>query len=95
MLGRMATSAGGRRAHALLASGFGFDRIYEQILVHPFVASARANAADFLDGIYRTVVGVCRGFARVLRLSQNGRLRWYAAVAGLGAIIAIYLVVYS
>ena len=48
-----------------------------------------ASCATVLDGLVK------EPDVRLFRRTQNGRLRWYAAAAGAGAILAIYLVVYA
>ena len=78
-----------------LSAGWGFDWLYDRTIVRPFVGFARANANDALDLIYTVLVKCFEVIARILRRMQNGRLRWYAAAAGAGAIVAIYLVVYA
>ncbi|MCQ6468297.1 hypothetical protein NPN14_24020, partial [Vibrio parahaemolyticus] len=78
-----------------LYSGWGFDVLYDRLAVRPFAGFALANAADFIDRIYAALVGINLWFARLLRRSQNGKLRWYAFAAGAGALVAIYLVVYA
>jgi len=78
-----------------LSAGWGFDWFYDRTVVRPFTGFARVNANDALDLIYTVLVKFFEVIARILRRMQNGRLRWYAAAAGAGAIVAIYLVVYA
>jgi NADH-quinone oxidoreductase subunit L len=82
-------------AYRLLDAGWGFDWLYDRAIVRPFAFFASVNAADALDGIYRGFVRLSEWSASVLRLTQNGRLRWYAAAAGAGTVLAIYLVIYA
>ena len=80
--------------HAWLASGLGFDWLYERLIVLPFTISARLNRTDIVDAVVGAVVRGTEASATFLRLAQNGRLRWYMACMGIGAAIAIYLVAY-
>ena len=82
-------------ATAWAASGLGFDRLYGAVVTRPYTAFATANAADAIDGVWRAVSVVSYVLAALLRLTQNGRLRWYAAAIGAGTVVAIYLVVYT
>ena len=80
---------------AFVASGWAFDRVYAAVLTRPYGAFARANATDGIDAFYRAVASGCRTLAGWIRLTQNGRMRWYAAALGAGTVVAIYLVVYA
>ncbi len=80
---------------AFLASGWAFDRLYAVVITQPYGAFAKANAADGIDAVYRAVASGCRALAGWIRLTQNGRMRWYAAALGAGTVVAIYLVVYA
>ena len=82
-------------AYRFLGAGWGFDWIYDRVIVRPFAGFARINATDGIDGFFRWLVDLFEGVATVFSRAQNGRLRWYAAAAGAGTIIAIYLVVYA
>jgi len=78
-----------------LNAGWGFDWVYDRLIVRPYAGFARLNATDGIDRLVSSVIGVCEFVAGILRRMQNGRLRWYAAAAGAGTVIAIYLVVYA
>jgi len=78
-----------------LHAGWGFDAIYDRLVVRPYAGFARVNANDATDDFYVALVRVGEGIGALFRRTQNGRLRWYAAAAGAGAILAIYLVVYA
>jgi len=80
--------------HALLLAGFGFDWLYDRLIVAPFILSARANRNDAIDFAYTGAVQIVEEAAYAARLTQSGRLRWYAAGIGIGAVIAVAVVVY-
>ena len=89
---RPAGEAGGRGAAAgWLASGLGFDRLYDAIAVRPFVATARALRADVLDRIYAGVARLLDLLWRAGSATQTGALRWYVAgmLAGVVVVIAV------
>lgn len=89
-LGRFAERLAPIRAY--FYSGWGFDFLYDLILVRPFAFIARLNRNDFIDHFFSFVAWVNMTFNRLLSLSQTGKLRWYAAVIGTGAAVLIVLV---
>jgi NADH-quinone oxidoreductase subunit L len=83
----------GAALHKLWFEGWGFDRLYDVLLVRPLVWLARVNRADFIDGFYRAIGAAGDGLHLVLRLTQTGHVRWYAAGVAFGAIVAIAVLV--
>jgi NADH-quinone oxidoreductase subunit L len=90
-----AASPIGGGLHRLLGAGWGFDALYDLLLIKPFGALARANRGDALDLAFAGVDRSVHGMAHLFRLTQNGKLRWYMAGIAVGAIAATYLVVYQ
>jgi NADH-quinone oxidoreductase subunit L len=86
-----AAAAGLRR---LALEGFGFDRLYDALLVRPFVALARWGRSDFIDRPYTALAWLARLGYRGLHRTQTGELRLYAAGIAAGAIIVLALVVF-
>ena len=74
------------------ASGWGFDWLYDRIIVKPFVALARANKSDIVDRLYVLTAALARGVHHVAVLTQTGRLRWYAANMALGIVVVLLVV---
>jgi len=72
-----------------LAPWWGFDRLYDRLLVRPFIHFA--NRGDSIDSAYGGIADLCGAAHRVLSRTQNGRVRWYAAGITAGAIVAIAL----
>lgn len=95
MSGQFARSSVGRGLRAWLDAGWGFDWVYTNVFAAPFAASARANRGDALGVAASGIAMTVRGAAHIARMSQNGQLRWYMACIGIGAAIAIALVVYA
>ena len=76
--------------------GWDFDRLYDALLVRPFVAHrATWNRDDVVDLLPRAIAAVVRAGNAVVRRSQTGRLRWYAAAIAAGAIVVLALVFYA
>jgi len=76
-----------------LRNGWGFDWIYEQVFVKPFMLLARVNARDVVDRLFDGVGGLNMLLSKGLRWTQNGRVRWYAAGAAAGAVLIAAAVV--
>ena len=79
--------------HELCATGWGFDRFYDAVIVRPFVWLASFQREDFMAVVWRAVGGLADGGATGLSRMQTGRLRFYMAGIVLGAIITVALVV--
>ena len=73
--------------------GWGFDTLYDALIVRPFTALARLNKDDAVDLLYTLTVVVARAMHRLTALTQTGRLRWYAANMALGLVLILLLAV--
>jgi NADH-quinone oxidoreductase subunit L len=76
-------------------AAWGFDWLYDLLFVKPFVAITRFNRRDFIDWIITQIPLVTRVGHDGLALAQTGRLRWYAASIGAGAVIVLFVVFWS
>ncbi len=72
-------------------SDWGMDWLYEQALVHPTAALARANKGDVVDQAFEGIATVCRGFYALLTQTESGLLRRYAGWIAAGAIVLVVL----
>ena len=77
-----------------LFAGFGFDWLYNLILVRPYICIIRLNKNDVLDWITKINIIVFRGWNRLLSDMQNGNLRWYLGGIGIGAIVIVGIVIF-
>ncbi len=91
----LAASTPGRIAHRLWFNGWGFDWLYDKLLVKPFVWLARINRSDVLDQIYLGIAGLSRFFHCVLSDTQSGILRRYAVGIVIGAVLVVAIMVFS
>ena len=69
--------------------GWGFDALYDALVVKPFTTIARWNKSDVIDLVYAFTVVVARAMHRLVALTQTGRLRWYAANMALGLVLVL------
>jgi NADH-quinone oxidoreductase subunit L len=86
---RLVSSEWARGLQRYWFSGWGLDSLYNTLLIRPFKAIAGLNRHDVVDRGYAAVAR--RGFYLHYMASavQTGRLRWYAASMGLGAVLII------
>jgi NADH-quinone oxidoreductase subunit L len=75
-------------------SGWGFDFVYDRVLVRPFFWVAHINRDDLLDLLYGGVAWYSRRLHGLLSATQTGRVRWYAAVIAFGAAVTIGIAVF-
>jgi NADH-quinone oxidoreductase subunit L len=83
-----------RALHRLWASDWGMDWLYDHVFVLPVAWIARADKSDWVDLIYAGIAGLCRGGYSAIRVSENGKVRWYAAAVALGAVILVGVVLF-
>jgi NADH-quinone oxidoreductase subunit L len=81
----------GAALHRFWSAGWGFDWLYDKLLVRPFVWIARTNKNDFIDLIYDAIAWLSQTTYRALSRTVTGQVRWYAMgiAVGAAAIIAI------
>lgn len=77
--------------HHIWLTGWGFDALYNTVLVRPFVFLATINKDDVIDGMYALVVSSAEFMNRVFSQTQRGILRWYVMSIVIGAILILTL----
>ncbi len=88
---RLAQSALGRGVGTLWLHAWGFDWLYARLLVRPYLAVSRWLKGDPLDWLLELPAGLALVANKALAWSVSGKLRWYAASMGLGALMALAL----
>ncbi|MGW8186117.1 MAG: NADH-quinone oxidoreductase subunit L [Desulfobacterales bacterium] len=87
-------SATGQALHRYWFSGWGFDWLYDRVVVRPYVFLANIDRDDIIDSIFE-MLSRLGGFGhRVLSTTQNGKMRTYAAGLAFGAALVIGMVVW-
>lgn len=71
-----------------LYDGWGFDKMYNAVVVKPFLFITQANKADITDKVYNGIAKANQYLNRLLSTLQNGSLRWYIA----GVLIGILFI---
>jgi NADH-quinone oxidoreductase subunit L len=91
---RLASSAVGGVLHRFWFSDWGMDWLYDRTLVRPLVWLARIDKGDCIDGFYTGIARVNEIAWRVLRNTETGKVRWYAAGIAAGSIVFIAVVLF-
>ncbi len=81
------------RVAGFFRGGWGFDTLYDTLLVKPFVALARLVKGDPVDTAFVATAALARLLHKVTATTQSGQLRWYAASMGIGLAVALLLAV--
>jgi NADH-quinone oxidoreductase subunit L len=74
-------------------AGWGFDWLYNQFIVRPFVWLARVDKDDLIDVFYEWIAWASRTLHGLLSRTQTGQLRRYAMGVVIGAVITVAVVV--
>jgi len=76
-------------------SGWAVDWLYDHLFVQPFQFVVRKSSSDLIDFVYTGIAKLTDLGAAALRMTQNGRLRWYATgvAAGFVVLFAVVLLV--
>ncbi len=88
---KLAAGAGGV-IHRFWFADWGFDWLYDRVFVLPVVWAARVDRNDFIDAFYTGVARLSELGWRVLRRTENGQVRWYAAAITAGTVVFIAIV---
>jgi len=75
--------------------GWDFDLLYDKAIVQPVVFFSRMDKNDFIDQFYTGIATVSSWLNKVLSATQNGKLRRYAMVLAVGAIITLAILFYT
>jgi NADH-quinone oxidoreductase subunit L len=92
MAEKLAQSPAGAGLQRFWFSGWGFDWLYERLLINPFLWLARINRNDFIDSGYTVIAHLNRAVHGVLSKTQTGNIRWYAMGIAFGAVVFLGIV---
>lgn len=88
---KLMASALAKKLHAFWFGGWGFDTLYNAVLVSPFLFLARVNRKDIIDSFYALIVSVSQAANALIVKSQTGSLRWYALTVAGGLVVMVSL----
>jgi NADH-quinone oxidoreductase subunit L len=84
-------SSVGATARQFWYSGWGIDKLYDTLLVRPYVGLTHLLKGEWVDNFYHGIVQLCQSMHSTLSRTQNGQLRWYATSMVIGMIVLITL----
>ncbi|WP_421297998.1 NADH-quinone oxidoreductase subunit L [Aeromonas veronii] len=87
----IANSAPGRLLSTLWFNAWGFDWLYDQLWVKPYLLATRLLARDPLDWMMGLPAWLALRGNQLLAWTVTGKLRWYAASMGIGAVLVLAL----
>ena len=80
------------RINKFFEKGWGFDKLYDTLIVRPIVWLSVVDKNDFFDLWNIGLSRLALLFNRLLSITQNGKLRWYLLSFAVGiAIILTYM----
>jgi len=91
----LVSGAVGRSLHQWWFADWGFDWIYDNVFVQPFVWASEINKSDFIDTFYSGVAWLVQWFYRGLSRTETGRVRWYAAGMAAGSVLFLAVVLFK
>jgi NADH-quinone oxidoreductase subunit L len=72
--------------------GWGFDWLYDRLLVQPLMWFASVNIRDGIDLAILAIPATLRALNDALVRTETGRIRWYAAGMAAGAVLVVAMV---
>jgi NADH-quinone oxidoreductase subunit L len=79
------------RINQFFNSGFGFDNLYDTLIVKPIVWLADIDKKDFFDQLNISISRLALMGNRVVSMTENGKLRWYILSFAIGIAIILTL----
>lgn len=76
-----------------LLSGWGFDWLYDKVIVKPVVFFAEINKNDFIDIFFNGIASVNAYLYDIFKLTQTGRIRTYVVSIVIGIVIMLTLII--
>jgi NADH-quinone oxidoreductase subunit L len=80
------------RLNKFFEKGWGFDKLYDTLVVRPIVWLSVVDKNDFFDLWNKGLSSLALLFNRLLSVTENGKIRWYLLSFAIGiAIILTYM----
>lgn len=89
----MATPVG-KALHRFWFAGWAFDWCYDELFVQPVIWFARVDKGDVVDAFYNGIADLNQLLYRGLSLTENGRVRWYAAAIAAGTVLFVAIALF-
>jgi NADH-quinone oxidoreductase subunit L len=90
----LSATRAGKALHEFWFADWGFDWCYDKLFVQPVLWFARVDKKDGVDAFYNGVGDLNELLYRGLRLTENGRVRWYAAAIAAGTVVFVAIALF-
>jgi NADH-quinone oxidoreductase subunit L len=91
----VATSKSGHFFKCLWKHAWGFDLLYNAVLVKPFKKAVALNKRDLADYVVESFIPAFLQTLRApLSAAQNGQVRWYAMTMALGVVLLLAFILW-
>jgi NADH-quinone oxidoreductase subunit L len=90
----LSATRAGKALHEFWFADWGFDWCYDKLFVQPVLWFARVDKKDRVDAFYNGVGDLNELLYRGLRLTENGRVRWYAAAIAAGTVVFVAIAIF-
>jgi len=90
----LSATRAGKALHEFWFADWGFDWCYDKLFVQPVLWFARVDKKDGVDAFYNGVGDLNELLYRGLRLTENGRVRWYAAAIAGGTVVFVAIALF-
>jgi NADH-quinone oxidoreductase subunit L len=84
----------GKALHEFWFADWGFDWCYDKLFVQPILWFARVDKKDGVDAFYNGVADLNELLYHTLSLTENGRVRWYAAAIAAGTVVFVAIALF-
>src|SRR6185437_10213572 len=91
---RLTASRAGKALHDFWFADWGFDWYYDKLFVQPVLWFARVDKKDGVDAVYNGVADLIELLYSGLSLTENGRVRWYAAAIAAGTVVFVTIALF-
>ena len=92
---KLASAAVGRAIHDFWFADWGMDWVYDHVFVRPVIWFAKIDRNDVVDSFYNGLARLSEISWRALRVTENGKVRWYAAWITAGTVIFVAIVLWK
>jgi len=90
----LSATRAGKALHQFWFADWGFDWCYDKLFVQPVLWFARVDKKDGVDAFYNGLGDLNELLYRGLRLTENGRVRWYAAAIAAGTVVFVAIALF-
>jgi NADH-quinone oxidoreductase subunit L len=84
----------GEELHRFWFTDWGMDWLYDKLFVQPLLWFARVDKGDLIDLFYTGLARLSELLYGVVRRTETGRVRWYAAGIVLGSVVFAAIVLF-